>query len=254
MRIYTCRDRTEDMMSAVYAAWEYALTAGHENVMLKVLPIYQQTLFDEYVHVDLNMENAQKVFRSIRNKISSRAYDNVVYASLSIEEDKLQAIYAYLRLGFKEGAKVDSMLTEPCVMRILELRRRVGNEAHYSREFARFTSINNRVYVCHMSPKNNITPVMGIHFADRMPSENWMIIDDNRKTAVVHPKDLENYIKYLTDEEFEKLSSTEDYEDEYTELWRIFFKSIGIKERENKKLQQNMFPLWMRKHAVEFKR
>lgn len=26
-----------------------------------------------------------------------------------------------------------------------------------------------------------------LHFADRMPSENWMIIDDNRKKAVVHP-------------------------------------------------------------------
>lgn len=59
-------------------------------------------------------------------------------------------------------------------------------------------------------------------FADRMPSEHWMIIDDTRKTACVHPKDGTNSLRYLTDAEFETLRKTEEYEDEYTDMWKTF--------------------------------
>ena len=47
--------------------------------------------------------------------------------------------------------------------------------------------------------------LVGRHFADRMPSEYWMIVDDKRKTVCVHPKDGENYLRYLTDGEFENV-------------------------------------------------
>ena len=140
----------------------------------------------------------------------------------------------------------------PEVARILELRRNVGNEAHYFREFARFNSIDNRLYICHLEPKNDITEIVANHFADRMPSENWMIIDDNRKTAVVHVADCENYIRILSDDEMEKLKKTELVSDEYTDMWRAFFDAIAIKERTNYRCQRNMMPLWMRKHATEF--
>ena len=80
-----------------------------------------------------------------------------------------------------------------------------------------------------------------------------MIVDDNRKMACVHPKDGENYLRYLTDEEFDALRKTEAYEDEYTGMWKTFFHTIGIKERENYVCQRKLFPIWKRKHAVEFK-
>ena len=94
--------------------------------------------------------------------------------------------------------------------RQLELRRKVSNESHHFREFARFERLNsNNVYVSHLEPKSDVIMLVGRHFADRMPSEQWMIIDDNRKTACVHPKDGENYLRYLTDEEFQTLRKTE---------------------------------------------
>ena len=94
--------------------------------------------------------------------------------------------------------------------------------------------------------------LVGNHFSDRMPSEHWMIIDDNRKTACVHVKDGENYLRYLTDEEFETLRQTESYEDEYTDMWKIFFETIAIKHRYNPECQRNLMPVWMRKHVTEF--
>ena len=181
------------------------------------------------------------------------AYLDVYYATLSAEEDALQAIYNFLRVGFAAGCRVLDYYTNPHVMRILELRRKVGNESHHFREFARFQSLNGKVYVSHLEPKSDVIMLVGRHFADRMPSEHWMIIDDTRKTACVHPKDGTNYLRYLTDAEFETLRKTEEYEDEYTDMWKTFFHAVGIKERENYICQRNLFPIWKRKHVVEFK-
>ena len=135
----------------------------------------------------------------------------------------------------------------------LELRRQVSNEAHHFREFARFQSLENQVYVSHLEPRNDVIMLVGNHFANRMPSEHWMIIDDNRKTACVHVKDGENYLRYLTDDEFSVLQKTESYEDEYTDMWKTFFHAISIEQRKNYVCQRNLFPIWKRKHAVEFR-
>lgn len=239
-------------MTCIYDAWSYALDHGHGALRLEREPIYQQSLFDEYVHVDADREKTEKVVRSIKKQISRQAYMYVFYASLSEEADALQAVYNFLRVGFAVGSEVCVMFANPHVMRVLELKRRIGNESHYFREFARFTSLDDRVYVCHIEPKNNVALLVGELFADRMPSEHWMIVDDRRKLAVVHPKDEENYIRYLTEEEYAVLSQSEAYEDRYTDMWKSFFKAISIKERENIACQRNMFPIWMRKHAVEF--
>lgn len=253
MKIFCCKDRFEDILTCIYDAWSMALIVGHDNIRLVREPVYQQTLFDEYIHVDADNDKVEKVIRSIKKSISEQAYNYVFYASLSEQEDALQAIYNFLRVGFAVGSRVCFMYANPYVMRMAELKRKIGNESHFFKEFSRFTSLDNKVYVCHIEPKNNVITLVAEHFADRMPSEHWVMVDDKRKMAVVHPKDEDIYLRYLTDAEFETLSRSEEYEDEYTEMWRSFFRVIGIKERENYKCQRNMFPIWMRKHAVEFK-
>lgn len=185
-------------MTCIYDAWSEALRIGHDQIQLKKEPILQQTMFDEYVHVDGDNVKAEKVIRSVRRDISDEAYLDVYYATLSAEEDALQAIYNFLRVGFAVGSKVLEQYSNPHVMRMLELRRKVGNESHHFNEFARFQSLDRKVYVSHLEPKSDVIMLVGRHFADRMPSEHWMIIDDNRKTACVHPKDGTNYLRYLT--------------------------------------------------------
>lgn len=253
MKIYTCEDRLTDIMTCIYDAWSEALKIGHNQIQLRKEPVFQQTMFDEYIHIDGDSSKAEKVIRSIRRSISEEAYLNIYYATLCADEDALQAIYNFLRVGFAVGNTVLAQYTNPHVMRLLEIRRKVSNEAHHFREFARFQSLNSKVYVSHLEPKNDVIMLVGNHFADRMPSEHWMIIDDNRKTACVHVKNGENYLRYLTDKEFETLRQTESYEDEYTDMWKTFFHAISIEQRKNYVCQRNLFPLWKRKHAVEFK-
>ena len=132
------------------------------------------------------------------------------------------------------------MLISPEVMRIMELGRSVSNEAHLFREIARFTVVQGRVYVCHIEPKDDVALLVASHFADRMPSEYWLIVDDGRRYAVVHPVDSDMYVRRLTDQ------------DDYTDMWRTFFSAVSVEQRENYRCQRSMFPLWSRKNATEF--
>lgn len=252
MRVFVCKDSVESVLTCIYVAWEYALTTSHEEVRLVKDNQYEISLFEEYVDVEADEEIALKVTRSICKKISNRAYELVYYAMLSSEESAIDDAYRFLINGFKVGPDIIYTYTDPVVVRMLEIKKRVGSEACSFREFVRFNSYRDYIYISHIEPKSNIVMMVANHFADRMPSEHWMIIDNNRNMAVVHPKDGENFIRLLSDEEMMNLSKTEDFEDEYTTMWKTFFDTISIKERENYNCQRNHFPIWKRKHVVEF--
>ena len=249
MTVFTCADDFSSMMTCIYDAWASGL--GHRNIRLMTEPLYETELFLNYRHVDADEEKTRKVIRSIQCKISYEVFRMVFRSSLSLMENKLDCIYRFLLLGFHYGSSVTGRLQEPAVARLFAIERKVLNEAHLFREFLRFSSVKNGTLVGHIEPKCNVLPLLAENFSDRMPSENWMIIDDTRKSAVIHPADCLYYMTQLTPEEFQTLRLTE-IQDEYSALWTSFFQAISIAPRENKRCQRNMMPLWYRKHMTEF--
>lgn len=264
MTVYTCEPTWEAMLTCIYTAW--AGRKGHENIRLMTEPIGQYRFFDEYVHVDEDLKKAESVADAVCRRISPEVYQQLGYCGLAYEPDALDTIYRVMILGFALGPQVLSMVQYRDVMRFREIYKRVTGEHHHFVEFIRFHAIGAGssglsssdstftpvVYVSHIEPKSRIVSTFGDYFSDRMPSEYWMIIDDVHKEAIIHPKNGQYYVRNLSDSEFEQLLETEKKNDEYTDLWQVFFDSIAIKERANARCQNNLFPLWMRKHAVEF--
>ena len=153
MYCFTCKEDFESMMTCIYRVWE--AKKGSQNVRLEIEPVEQMDLLTEYVHVEVNPELAHKVVRSIRTKISAKAYYQVYLAAMSNDQGRLDDIYRFLRIGFAVGGKVTECLREESVMQIFELSRQVSNERHFFREFLRFTRIEPGIYVAHMEPKGN---------------------------------------------------------------------------------------------------
>lgn len=250
MTYYTCLPEWEAMLSCIYEAW--VSKKGHQNIKLLLEPIEQYTMFDEYIHVDSDFQKAYKVIDAVNLKISTYFYRELLYSSMAYEDDVLDNIYRCMILGFAYGPEALNMVQYKDIMRNQMIRTRVGKEVNRFQEFIRFHLVNDKVYVAHFEPKSRIAVALGAIFSDRMPSEYWMIIDDVHHEAVVHPKDGEFYLRKLTDEELGRLIETENQNDEYTDMWKDFFNSIAIEERKNEKCQRNLFPIWTRKHAVEF--
>lgn len=250
MTVFTCEATFEAMMTCVYEAWARRL--GHENLRLQLEPVAQQELFCVYVHVEADAQKARKVALAVQNKISWEAYRQMFFAAMSFEEDRLDAIYRFLALGFAAGRRLTEMFSRPEVSRILELSRKAEHEAHYFREFIRFAKAG-QVFVAHIEPKCDVAAIEAEYFADRMPSEFWLIIDDRRRIAAVHPADQQFYMTQLTDGEFMELCRTEEQDDPCAGLWEEFFCSIAIEARVNPKCQRGHLPLWYRKHMTEFR-
>jgi len=248
--VFTCKDEFEDMMTCIYDAWNSRL--GHSNIRLMIEPIAEPELFCDYIHITADPQKVVKVVRSIQKKISYHAYQTIYSAAMSFRSDKLDIIYRFLILGFHYGPAIMDMLQEPAVMAAFELNRKVGNEAHYFKEFIRFSSVDNRFFISHIEPKCNVLTLVAPHFSDRMPSENWMIIDDKRHLAAVQTADESYYLTPLGDEEFTQLLETKHQPDIFIDLWKGFFQTIAIEERANYRCQRNMMPLWYRKNAIEF--
>ena len=250
MTVYSCAHQWDAMLTCIYYAWTSKL--GHENIQLVFEPVDQMSLFNNYIHVDSEPDKAEKVMIAVKNKISPFFYNEISYISMAYEDDVMEIIYHLMMLGFKYGNHALKMYQYRDVARYQEIRKRIGNEVCRFKEILRFHQVSKELYVAHIEPKSQLVMAMGPVFADRMPSENWIVVDDIHREAVIHPKDEMFYIKQLNDLEYKNLLETEEANDNFTDLWKVFFETIAIKERHNTRCQNNLFPLWTRKHAVEF--
>lgn len=250
MTVFSCQPTWEAMLTCIFAAWSSKL--GQQNIRLELEPIDQYSLFEEYVHVDSDEAKAESVMDAVNMKISPRVYEELAYVSMSYEKDVLDVIYRVMILGFAYGPNVLEMVQYRPVMRCREIRIGLGKEVCHFQEFSRFHQVNESMYVAHIEPKSRLAVALGPIFLDRMPSENWMIVDDVNYEAIIHPMNQPFYLRKLTEDELVNLKKTEEENDQFADLWKLFFDSIAIKERENYVCQRNHIPLWTRKHAVEF--
>lgn len=250
MTYYTCEPTLEAMLTCIYDAW--TSRKGHQNIRLLLEPVNQLSLFDEYIHVDADCEKVYKVMDAVNMKISPQFYGQLVYTSMAYEEDAFDNIYRCMILGFAYGPEVLNMVQYKDIMRNQIIRKRLGREVNRFQEFMRFHQVDGDVYVAHFEPKSRIAIALAPIFEDRMPSEHWMIIDDVHKEAIVHPKDEHYYYKKLNEVEFDRLLATEKINDEFTLLWKVFFDKVAVEERKSEQRQRNFYPVWTRKHAVEF--
>lgn len=255
IRIYQCEDSVEGIFTAVYVAW--AARYGHEYIKLEVMNADNVTnleLFSEYIKVEKDSVLADKVAESIRKKISYYAYQMVVRAALSNDSRKGNSIYHFLVRGFAMGAKIVDHLSDQYVQEIFDMNRKVGRDSYYYQEFLRFQELNNKVLLAKIEPKNNVVELITPHFADRLASENFMILDVKRRIATIHKAHSSWFLTYLSEEEVNHLLAMTESQQDYEVLWRAFFDSIAIKERENYTLQRNHVALHYRKYMTEFQR
>ena len=245
--VFVCGEGPEDILTAVYDAW--ASRKGHSRVRLEVEGGETRELFASYVPVETDPEKARKVRQAIEKKIGFRAWQMVYRASLSQEESRADDVYRFLVGGFYYGSRVLGMLAEPAVSRIRDLSRAVGNEAHHFREFLRFEERAPGVLFGRFQPKCQALPLLMPYFSDRLPGENFLILDTGRRQAGVHPAGEPWYLALLPPEAEERLSRREDA---YPELWKTFCQAIAVEQRKNPRLQRSMLPLRYRTYMTEF--
>ena len=243
-----CQDSFQGIMTAIYDGWIMA-DKGY-NISIHPGDNYEPTFFSEYAHIDNNEKKAEKVAASIKVKVSMEAYMMVFRACMHYDQDKADAIYHFLKIAYKVGPSVTKMYGNPAVMRIVELSRKVSNETHLFKEFIRFNELKGGVLYSKIEPKCDVLLLLSSHFEGRFPLENWIIYDAKRKKSVVHQRSQQCI--QIEGQDVDKMVQDMTVNDEYEDLWKIFFDTIGIEYRYNPKCQTNHLPKWYRENMTEF--
>ena len=260
-RVLLCEDSVEGILSAIYSA--YMSRYGHKYISIQLSDQYEPELFSEYIHIETDVEKAERVAHAIRGKISCEAWRMVYMAACHKDGKKAQAIYRFVNYGFSMGAGVCGHLSDEYVNRVFMMGRAVSRELDKLKGFVRFQELDNGVLFSRILPKHFQLYFLGEHFADRLPEENWMIYDEGRALACIHRSvngltdRRENGRWFIVDasglclDESERMSEAER---NFKNLWRTFFDHIEIKERNNPGLQMNMMPKRYWSHMPEMNR
>ena len=239
-RIYLCEDSLEGILSAVHMA--YFSRYGHKYITIELFDDYEPELFCDYINVAVDADKVRSVAESVRTKIGAEAWQMVHMAAWSGSHGKAQAIYRFLNQGFVIGGGVCGHLSDTYVHQVFSMKREVGRETEKRKGFVRFRELKSGVLFSKIAPKHHQLYLLGEHFADRLPMENWAIFDERRHRACLHQAGgdwvLTDHV-HMGEDEFRNISSEEA---EFERLWRTFFKHIEIKERINPRLQMNMMP------------
>lgn len=262
--VLLCENSVEGMLTAIYDGfviknkrfWSRSgdlLAEYRDNIEICPEENYEYEMFAEYIMINTDEEKAEKTVSAIRQKIGDKAWHMVLRALCHFENRRGTQVFGFLVRGFRMGRGVINMLHDAYVMSVMELARKAANEAHFFVEFIRFEERNHILY-SRIEPKCNVLPLIGEHFSDRFPNEDFIIYDAVKKLSVVHKKYeklffvRDNELAFPDEKENELVRETEDY----GKLWKTYFASIAIEARENRKCQRSMLPLWYRKNMTEF--
>ena len=231
----------DGLLTVIYMAYE-----NRENKILRVSAKAEQLILAlDDIHVVTDFSKARCVEKAICDKISCNFLNNIRTCFLSYDKNKDTIIIHTVYKALKQGEEILNSLDEHAFY-MNKLVKQVLSEQHKYLGLLRFKEMKDGTMFSTIEPKNNVLPILISHFKSRMKREKFAIFDKGRKT-VVYYDGKEAEIFFIESLEIE----WSDEEIESSKLWKTFHKSISIKERENKKLQQSNLPKYYWKHLVE---
>ncbi len=242
MRYYIYDGSFSGLLTAIYQAF----TRKERPAKIIGKEFYRENLFAEKIEIKTEAQAADRVTQAIKRKISARTLRLIYYVFLSEQEGAADIIFSFLELGFKIGQKVDGHFTDPTVLKINQLAKRVSWELHRLLGLIRFQEIDSGIFYAPLEPDHNLLPLLAPHFVRRLADQNWLIHDRKRQLAVIY-----NQEEWVITPLARFTINNTIQEKQYQGLWQGFFRSITIKNRENPKLQRRFMPKRYWKYLIE---
>lgn len=148
-------------------------------------PENEQITFYDTKEILTDEEKANRVKNSIPKKISAEAFYDIKKCFLSCHPQKEMLILKFVYLGFKYGKRACGMLAHEFVNEFFKTSQNVGREAHFYKEFLRFSEYNG-VLVSIIEPKCIVLPLIQRHYCERLNTESFFIFDKNHNMALTY--------------------------------------------------------------------
>ena len=208
----------------------------------------QQSLDSDYVHVITDTENAQRVIKKVSDIAGKPEMKRIYYCFLASRQGKEMEIFNYIRACLKFGPSVSSHLAVDCVNAVVSAAQAISMEAHLYTGFVRFAELESGIFYSAVEPKNDVLPILATHFMHRYANMPFIIHDIIRNQCIIS-----NGCEYgIYDTENMPVLKLSNKESNHRRLWKCFYDTITIPERENEKCRMTHLPKRFRRCMTEF--
>lgn len=206
---------------------------------------YFPNLLEETVFLDFKQDN----LNDFMQVIGKENFKVLYYVFLSNDERKEIIIYYFCLNALKYGNSVIYRRNLKCVSEVLRISQYVSHEIHKFKGFLRFRELENKVLYAEIEPINNVILFLTNHFTRRLKNENFIIKDVGRGVLSIYDK--KKFVIVHEDEFLISTNKNSSNEEEIEELWKVFYKTIGIGARKNDRCRMNFMPKRYWKYILE---
>lgn len=236
----------EGLFTAIFYAY-----SCRENCIITKNKDYIPSFLNEVIEVSTEYDKFNRVYRSIEKQLNNEILQNIYLLFLSDILDSNTVALKYLKLCYKYGVNINLAKNNDIIILVDKYCRKVTQEAHILLGFVRFKEVSPMIFYSSIEPVHNILPLIADHFSKRFSDEHFIIHDINREIAITYNKE-ETAIIDLDKSYFNLFNSLKN-NCEFETLWKTFYNSINIKERENPKLRRMLMPKRYWNHLTELK-
>lgn len=187
-------------------------------------------------HVDTDQAKAERVYRSLSKKISPQACRLVTQAFLTCLPERSCTCTVSCGWATNGGGHHPGSHRRPGP-RAVEGGAAPGERGPSAQGFLRFSD-QQGVLVGEIEPKNRVLPLLRPHFCTRYSGEHFLIYDRTHRELLIHQP---GRWAILPAEDFAPAPPGQE-EVTYRRLWRRFYDTIAIRERENPRCRMTNMP------------
>lgn len=204
---------------------------------------------------NINVENIPGITENFAKYLSSnfgKEMPGTVYNAFLSEQENIENYIArFIIFARKTKSDPSGELYIDYVKKVVFASKKTLREAHRYMGLIRFRKVESDIFpelfAAVFEPECNVLPIVSEHFAGRLASQPFLIIDSSRNICAVRVPGENIVFSHIPHEFRNKLC----YETSFEQLWKMYYKSISIPERKNLDLQRNNMPLKYRKHLIE---
>lgn len=231
-----------DMVYYYDGSFEGFLCCIFESYACKEVPIAiycdeddMPTLFASRT-IQTNRDHANRVLRKVV-KCSPYAAELLHKGYLTCLPDRELYLYRLVAKLLREGPSFLRNFSDETLHPVASAVRHLDGEAHLLKGFVRFSEMGG-VLGSEIEPKNRVLPLLRSHFCARYREEKFFIYDRTHQEALFYAAG-KAVIRPL--EDF-RMAPPDETEAHYRLLWKRFYDTIAIKERENPRCRMTHMP------------
>jgi probable DNA metabolism protein len=241
----------EGLLTAVFDIYERKV----EKARIISDKVFQPDMFGEHIRVITEATKANRVWKGLQRKVSTKSLVNVYSVYLSELPEMEETLLSFFKEVFGTQQNVEENYSSHAVLRVAQIGRQLFREKHRFEAFVRFQKLQDGSFYATIEPDFNVIPLITAHFVRRYADQEWIIYDVRRQYGIHY--DLKQVQEvYFDFQQTNKYGEAPEeafdlQEDLYQLLWKVYFKNVNIPARRNMKLHKKSVPVRYWKYLIE---